>query len=487
MESKDIKQLPLELLKDPKFYLENFVKIKGKKVGQLIPFELNEAQKDLFNTVRKNNRVMILKSRQIGFSTAMVGLFYHDTITTPGTTTAIIGYNSDLTSELLDKVKVFYSTTPIELRPTIQYNSKYEISFPKINSKILVLPSTENVGRGYTLSNVLCTELAFWDKADEKMATLEASVPITGRLVIESTPNGMGNLYHRMWMSEDNGYAKKEYGWWWGYTKEEIDLIRKRLNDPRKFAQEYGLEFLASGRNVFDVESVKKQRQNVLKVGEIVDMDDGKKFIVREEENFRTYRPPMVDHFYIFGVDTSEGVEGGDYSVAHVWDRTTGEEVAMFRGLLPPDRLAEKLDKWGRVYNNALMVVEVNNHGLTTLTVLKQLMYPSLYFRLAKFEVMGSPNSDKLGWKTTKVTRPLLIDDFAQACRDGVLTIHSKELLDEMTVFVYNDSGNMAPMEGYHDDCIFAAGIGFQGFKIMFDKKLEQINYGNILPKNFAY
>ena len=93
----------LEKLKDPKFYLENFTSIKGKKPGALVPFILNEAQKDLFNTVREWNRVIILKARQIGFSTAMVGYFYHDTITNPGTTTALIGYNSDLTSELLDK------------------------------------------------------------------------------------------------------------------------------------------------------------------------------------------------------------------------------------------------------------------------------------------------------------------------------------------------------------------------------------------------
>ena len=43
----------LVLLKDPKFYLENLVKIKGKKPGQLIPFILKEHQKDLFNTIKR--------------------------------------------------------------------------------------------------------------------------------------------------------------------------------------------------------------------------------------------------------------------------------------------------------------------------------------------------------------------------------------------------------------------------------------------------
>jgi hypothetical protein len=414
-------------------------------------------------------------------STAMVGYIYHKTITTPGTNSAIIGYNSSLTSELLDKVKTFYRTTPSELRPTIFYNSKYEISFPRIDSKIMVLPSTENVGRGYTLHNVLATELSAWDKAEEKMTTLEASVPIGGKIVIESTPRGMGNLYHRMWMS-DNDYAKKMYGWWWGYNEEEIEMIRKRLNNPQKFAQEYGCRFLSSGRPVFDYDYIEKQYKNVLRVGDIVG-----EHIVKEEDGLRIYRPPERDGLYVFGVDVSEGVIGGDYSSVTVWDRKTGEEVAMFRGMLAPDILGEKLDKWGRKYNNALMVVEINNHGLTTVTILRQKTYPSLYFRQVKLETMGVTGSDKIGWRTTKVTRPLLIDDFAQAVRDGILTIHSKELLDEMSVFVYDEKGDAVPQEGFHDDTIFSAGIGIQGFKILYNGDLAQLNYHDHLPKNFSY
>jgi len=475
----------IEKMKDKKFYLENFCKIKGKKPGSLIPFILNEAQKDLFNAVKKFSRVMILKARQIGFSTAMTGYFYVDTIMNPGTTTALIGYNSDLTAELLDKIKTFYRTTPTELRPTVHYNSKYEVSFPRIDSKILVLPSTVNVGRGYTITNCLATELSSWEDAEEKMMTLEASVPIDGKLVIESTPKGQGNLYHKMWMS-DNDYAKQEYGWWWGYSEEEIGIIRRRMNNPQKFAQEYGLEFLASGRPVFDARSIKEQRKNVLTLGDCI-VEKGKKRFIKDDDGLVMYREPEEGHFYVAGVDTSEGVEGGDYSVIIILDRKTGEEVASFRGLLPPDILANKLNKWGRKYNNALMVVEVNNHGLTVLTVLKQLIYPSLYFRPSKFESLSSPSSDKMGWKTTRVTRPLLIDDLAQALRDKVLIIHSKELLDEMTVFVYDDAGNMVPQGGFHDDFIFAAGIGFQGFKVMYHEKLTQLDYSNHLPNGYTY
>jgi len=133
------------------------------------------------------------------------------------------------------------------------------------------------------------------------------------------------------------------------------------------------------------------------------------------------------------------------------------------------------------------MVVEINNHGLTTLTILKQLMYPSLYFRPSKFDTMAQSWSEKLGWRTTKVTRPLLIDDFAQAIREHSITIHSKELFDEMMTFIYDRNNNMVPAEGFHDDTIFAAGIGFQGFKVLYDKPLTQIKYQDYMPQGYSY
>jgi hypothetical protein len=480
MNSEAVKKLT-----DPRFYLENFCKIKAK-VGGIVPFKLNNAQLDLFNTMKRNRRVQLLKARQIGFSSAVTGYLYHMAITTPGINVAIIGYNSDLTRELLDKVKTFYRTTPNELKPSIQYNSKFEITFPKLDSKIIVLPSTENVGRGYTLHAVLLTELAFWDKAEEKMTALEASVPTNGLIVVESTPNGVGNLYYRMWM-QDNGYAKKEYGWWWHYTEEEIEMIRSRM-DPRQFAQEYELTFLSSGRSVFDNDSLVAQRKNILNVGDVVKHDDGTFDVVKvDQDGLRMYSQPKLDHNYIVGVDTSEGVEGGDFSGVVIWDRISGEEVAFFKGLVTPDRIATLLNKWGRFYNNALMVVEVNNHGLTTLTLLKQFLYPTIYFRPAKFDAIATPWSEKMGWKTTQVTRPLLIDDFGQAVREKEITIHSRELIDEMLTFIYDNSGKMTAAEGFHDDMVFAAAIGFQGFKTMYKGELTQVDYKRHMPSNFSY
>lgn len=478
--------LPVEKFLDPKFYLENFTKIKGKEPG-LIPFILNEAQKDLFNTLKRHNRIIINKARQIGFSTAISGWMFHKTITTPGTTTALIAHKADVAADFLDRVKVFLQSIPESMRPVTHYNSKYEISFPKpIDSRIVVMCG-ENVGRGFTIHNALCSELAQWPDADAMMAALEAAVPASGKIVIESTPFGVGNLYHRKWSNKNNGYEKKAYGWWWHYSEEEIEFIRQGM-DPLIFAQEYELEFLASGRQVFDPYLIRKLQANILEVGQAVVLENGNTHFVKEDEDhLRIYKPPVPGHQYVAGADVAEGVTGGDYSTVIIFDRQTGEEVAMFRGHLAPDRFGAKLNKWGRLYNDALMVIETNNHGLTTVTALRNLLYPTLYFRPAKFDSVGTPWSDRLGWKTSRVTRPLMIDDLNEALREKSIIIHSKETMDEMITFVYDAGNNMIAMSSFHDDNIFGTAIALQGFKVMYSGVLDQLDYTKELPLNYAY
>lgn len=464
--------------------------LPGKKTGdawsKIVSIEKLERQRMI--DLQTSEKTFIMEGFVSHNSTAVAGYLYHMAITTPGINVALIGYNSDMTSELLDKVKTFYRTTPESIRPKIQYNSKFEISFPVLDSKILVLPSSENVGRGYTLFAVLLTELAFWDKASEKMLAIEQSVPAGGKIIIESTPSGMGTEYHRMWMG-DNGYTKKKYGWWWGYSEPEIDIIKRRINNPIKFSQEYGLEFMSSGRPVFSTSLIKRLRGGVFKIGQKVKDEDGVETTVeKNEDEVVMYFPPKPGHNYVLGSDVAEGVTGGDYSVFTIFDRTTGEEVAFWRGFMYPDRFGNLIDKYGRMYNNSLAVIEINNHGLTTVTALRRAMYPNLYFRPnVKMDTMGTSFSDRIGWKTTRVSKPLMIDDLNEALREGSIKIHTEKTVDEMLTYAYNDNGEANAQSAFHDDCIVATAICLQGFKLMYKGTLDQIDESKHLPDSFSY
>jgi hypothetical protein len=226
-----------------------------------------------------------------------------------------------------------------------------------------------------------------------------------------------------------------------------------------------------------------------MKVGEHVKDRDGFESTVKiDEEGVTIYYPPRPDRNYVLGADVAEGVTGGDYSVFTIFDRETGDEVAFWRGYLAPDRFGNFLDKYGRIYNNALMCPEINNHGLTVVTTLKNKQYPTMYFRtVTKMDTMGTKFSDRLGWRTTKVSKPLMIDDLREALFDGSYKIHSEATIDEMLTFVFDSDGNMETQSSFHDDCIIASAICLQGFKIMYKGKLEQLDYEKILPESSPY
>ncbi|MFA6201479.1 MAG: hypothetical protein WC679_13850, partial [Bacteroidales bacterium] len=312
-----------KLRNDPRIYLSSFCKIKDKK-GSLVPFVVNELQNDLYKQIDENKRIMICKARQMGCSVGMAGYLYHKTITGQGINTVIISYKKEEASALLEIIKLLWESTPEKFRPEVKYNTRYEMSFPRLHSKITVLPSKVTSGRGRTINNLLITELAFWDSAEKVFAGLSQCVPNDGRIIIETTPNGIGNLYYRMWVDPDNGFKKLKYSWDWTYTAEEMEQRRKELGE-RMWQQEYGLEFLTSGRSVFDAEIVNGHRKNVLNSGYLV------------VDKMKIYKPPVPGHKYVLSCDPSGGITGGDYTSIIVMDRNDSEEVVFSRSLSSPE------------------------------------------------------------------------------------------------------------------------------------------------------
>lgn len=171
------------------------------------------------------------------------------------------------------------------------------------------------------------------------------------------------------------------------------------------------------------------------------------------------YRHPRSDHIYCIGVDTSEGLAHGDYSCAQVIDVRTGQQVAVWHGHIPPDELAHEVYMLGLWYNDALMCVESNNHGLTTIVQLRHLGYPNL-FRKRSLNQATTKVSQEFGWKTTRTTKPLLIDDLGMALRNDELTLYDRYSVAELRTYVRNERGTMSGSP--HDDRVMALALSNQ-------------------------
>ena len=168
------------------------------------------------------------------------------------------------------------------------------------------------------------------------------------------------------------------------------------------------------------------------------------------------WREPQDNHIYCIGVDTSEGLIHGDYSCVQVLDVRSGEQVAIWHGHIPPDTLANEVYNLALWYKDALTCVESNNHGLTTIVQLRHLGHPNL-FRKRSLNQATTKVSQEFGWKTTRTTKPLLIDDLGMALRSEELIIHDRFTLAELRTYVRNERGSMSGSP--HDDRVMALAL----------------------------
>ncbi len=468
----------------------------------MVPFAFNAAQVDYYE--HRTRRDAILKPRQLGFSTEICGLFFADTLLRPNTTSVIVAHDTDSSEKIFRIVQLFWERLPEEERRRVglpRFSNRREFLWPSINSHFFVgTAGSLTFGRGQTINNLHCSEFAFWPKPQEALTALTEAVPTDGRIVIESTANGMGNYFHDLWVEAKaggNDFATSFYVWWedpsyrlpgppltdltaeeqrlretWGLDDDQIRWRRDKQRQLReRFLQEYPESdvtcFLASGRCCFDTDVLVaiQARISAEPAPELL-------AVVPQGESSRSVAParlliwkqPQADRLYVIGADVGEGLADGDASCACVLDRDTGEQVAELHGRVPPDRFGHLLDALGRYYHLATLAVERNNHGHSTLNTLRNVCrYPRLYYHV-RYDQMGKA-TPVLGWPTDQATKPILVDDLAAAIAEGQLLVHSSGLVDECFTFVTTDSGAQGAQEGKHDDRVLAAGIAWQARK----------------------
>jgi hypothetical protein len=114
------------------------------------------------------------------------------------------------------------------------------------------------------------------------------------------------------------------------------------------------------------------------------------------------------------------------------------------------------------MYNRAFVGVERNNHGLTTLTKLRDLGYQNLYAQEAIESRAEGDTTKRFGWLTTSKSKPLIIDNLAALLRDGDSGLASKEHIDEMRTYIIEDNGSTNAQEGAKDDRVMSYAIALE-------------------------
>jgi hypothetical protein len=510
-------------LTDPKYFIETFLFIVDKD-RKTVPFVLNEPQNRYFES--RTHFDLILKARKEGFSTLICALWLHACLFEENTHAVILSHEKQSTVRHLDRVRHFIQTMGgqgLKIEIVTDTDTDIELSFPETNSRYWIgTAGSRAFGRGDDITHLHLSEVAHYTNQQMVTGVLEACVPNAYR-VMETTANGVGELFNRLWKEAEDpesgsAWTGHFFSWFedptnveplqkgvvfyltqaerqmkarFKLTDEQMNwyrLKRSSMADKALMPQEYPSSaqeaFVTSGRHCFDMMRLVEIRMSVEQLpAELGDLrDDGReiKFYPNPEGQLTIYRRPQRNRRYLVSADVAKGVLGGNFSVADVWDRHSGEQVAQLRGRWHPTMYGDLLVDLGRFYNNAAVLPENNSLGLTTIAAMIAKKYPHIVRVKEVLKDKKGAAGEEFGFPTTDTRnydgpRSLAIEALRNAVDDGTHVIHSVLTIGECETFIQNpDNGRWEAQEGCQDDCVLSGAIGVFALKFL---KLDE-TYG---------
>lgn len=453
--------------------MRTLLRIRDKH-GNLAPLTLNRVQRDYEKHCGKKN--IVLKARQLGITTYVAARFFLRTITQPGTLTVQVAHDQRAAEQIFRIFYRFLENLPENLGEILRTSraNVRQIVFPEIDCEYRVeTASDRHAGRGLTIQNLHCSEVAMWPDGAAALAALRAAVPPDGEIVLESTPNGAAGTFYQEWQNaDDTGYVRHFFPWWLedayrrsdtrieALSEEERDLVKQYGLDQEQiafrrdvkanfgarareeFAEDPQTCFRSSGECVFELDKLEERLKTVKEP--IESRDNGR---------LQIWYPYMPGRRFVIGVDPAGGGVEGDFACAQVVDRDTGLQCAELLGHLRPEELAREAAKLGREYGNAPIAVERNNHGHAVLACMQlQERYGNLYFD-------GGNRQGEAGWLTTAVSRPPMLENLAAVLRANPASLQSPRLLEQCRTFVRGKDGRAEASAGSHDDAVMAMAI----------------------------
>ena len=446
---------------DPVYFLGKYGIIQHPVRGK-VNFNLYDFQEKSLESFMKHDYNIVLKARQLGLSTLTAGYALWMMTFQQDKNILVIATKQETAKNLVTKVRVMHANLPGWLKQPCVEDNKLSLRY-KNGSQIKAVASSEESGRSEALSLLIIDEAAFIEKIDTIWGAAQQTLATGGRALVISTPNGVGNFFHKTWIGAEDGTndfnfiklhwsVHPERGQEW---RDEQD----KLLGPSLAAQECDCDFITSGRGVIDgllLENLKESsvREPMEKRG--------------IDSNYWIWQPPNYTKNYVVSADVSRG-DGTDYSAFHIIDVESLEQVAEYKGKISTQDFGNMLVNVASEYNNALLVVENNNIGWAAIQQVIDREYPNLFYTSKDLQYVDVQHqmTNKYrsqernmvpGFSTTQKTRPLIVAKLEEMFREESVVVHSQRLIDELFVFIYN--GNRAEaMTGYNDDLVMSFAI----------------------------
>lgn len=411
------------------WYFLKYIKIVHPDRGRII-FEPYPYQKKILKKLQQNRFVIGLWARQSGKSTTVCAYALWFAIFNSDKVIGIVSNKQNSAMDILNRLKIMYEELPVWLKPGVSEYSKTFVYFDN-GSKIMVSATSPDALRGRTLNLLIMDEFAFVakNKAEDFWSSNQPTITASeeSRIVIISTPNGMFNLFHRLYSGaerKENTFVPVRATW-----KEVPGRDRKWAEEQKqnlgkiRFAQEHECEFLGSTNTVIESETIENL---YTQIKDPVHTD--------LQGRLKIYEKPIRDFQYVLGVDTAKGTgeNGSGIQILKIASSKpiSYEQVAVFyHTLTDVYTFSDIVNRLSLYYNNAYIMCENNAEGST---VVSRLWWD---FENPGLINSGSKNVD-LGIRAKKNTKPKAVLLWKKLVEDTSLKICDRDTVDQISTFI---------------------------------------------------
>lgn len=437
---------------DPIYFIENYCMIVTLDQG-LQPFKLYDCQKKKVDFIMNNRRCILMEGRQQGKTVTAAACILHYTIFQDSKTVAIMANKSNAAREVLARYQIMYEHLPIWMQQGVKTWNKGDVDLEN-GSRVFTAATTASGIRGKSVNWLYIDEAAIIPNnvADEFFTSVYPTISAgeTTKILLTSTPLGY-NHFWKFWNESEKGtngfenmfipYSEipgRDEAW----AEQQLQLLGEL-----KFNQEVLCEFLGSSNTLINGKTIA-----VLSSIDPSYTNDG----------LDIYEEPQKDKYYVLVADVARGI-GGDYSAFTVMDVTSMpyKVVAKYRNnKISPLLYPNIIDKVGRDYNNAFVMIESNDIGQQVLDILHQENeYENIFTTVTEngkqYITPGFGKTARLGVTTSKAVKRQGCFAFKSLMEEKKLLLFDADIIQELSTFIER-SGTFQADEGYHDDLVMS-------------------------------
>jgi len=453
----------LKCAKDPVYFAQHYIKIVNVDRG-LMPFEMWDFQKEMIKLFHENRFVITKCPRQVGKTTTSVAYLLWLTLFSDSQNIAVLANKGSLARDILAKYQLAYENLPMWLQQGIITWNKGNVELEN-GSKIMAASTSSSAVRGGSFNCVFLDEFAFVP-ANIAEEFFNSVYPVISsgkstKIIIVSTPNGM-NMFYKLWMDaigNKNGYKPFEIHWSMVPGRDEAwkyETIRNTSEE--QFRQEFECEFLGSTNTLISGQ----------KLQQLVYNDP-----VYVHDKVKIYQQPIKeidgeassDHLYAITVDVSEGknMDSSAFSVFDISQMPYKQVASYHSSSISPVLFPTVIYNAARLYNNAYVLVEINNTPQVADTLHYELEYENLWKvftgnKKPQQLSAGFARGVQMGLKMSPQVKRIGCSNLKMLIEGDKLITNDFDTISELTTFVAQKNTFMAE-EGANDDLVMTLVI----------------------------